>query len=142
MEEVKPVYVIDACVAIKWILNEGNTKEALKLRYLYEIDAIQLIIPSFFFWEICSVLSKKEPEMVLPFFSDLKIADMLKCELSRDHTLRALKIMEKYPKISFYDASYHALAMAEEGTFITADKKYYDTTKKEGHIQLLKNLKI
>jgi len=49
--------------------------------------------------------------------------------------------MKKYTKISFYDAAYHALALNTGGTFITADKKYYEKTKSEGNIMLLKNYK-
>ena len=52
------------------------------------------------------------------------------------------RLVKKYPKVSFYDASYHALAKAYEGTFITADKKYYEATKKEGNIKLFSELKI
>ena len=52
------------------------------------------------------------------------------------------KLMEKYPKISFYDAAYHALAKAYNTDLITADKQYYKLTKKEGNIKLLANLKL
>ncbi len=52
------------------------------------------------------------------------------------------KLVAKYPKISFYDAAYHALAKAYHAMFVTADEKYYEMTKKEGNITLLSNLKI
>jgi predicted nucleic acid-binding protein len=38
---------------------------------------------------------------------------------------------------SFYDVSYHALAIVNECQFITADKKHYEKTKKEGYIELI-----
>ena len=50
--------------------------------------------------------------------------------------------MDKYPGISFYDASYHALAKAYGIPYITADKKYYQMTEKEGNIKLLQKIEI
>lgn len=50
--------------------------------------------------------------------------------------------MKKYPRVSFYDASYHALAIAYDGLFVTADRKYYEMTRKEGNVTLLEDLKI
>ena len=40
-------------------------------------------------------------------------------------------------RITFYDASYHALAIKQKGTFITSDKKYFNKVRDKSHIQLL-----
>jgi len=39
--------------------------------------------------------------------------------------------------VSFYDASYHALAKKIGGVFITADNRYYDKAKVVGNIEPL-----
>ena len=39
--------------------------------------------------------------------------------------------------MTFYDAAYHALALVEHGTFVTADGKYFTKAKKAGAIALL-----
>ena len=142
MEENKPKYVIDASTAIKWVVDEKHSEVALKIRYFYELDLIYLLVPSVFFWEVLNTISRKKPEMAMPFLSEIKMADILECRLSESQTLKSIELMQKYPKISFYDASYHALAIEEQGTFITADKKYYEIAKKEGHIQLLEDFKV
>jgi len=41
--------------------------------------------------------------------------------------------------VSFYDASYHALAKKIGGVFITADNRYYDKAKVVGNIEPLGN---
>ncbi|POZ52200.1 type II toxin-antitoxin system VapC family toxin [Methylovulum psychrotolerans] len=40
---------------------------------------------------------------------------------------------------SFYDASYHALAIANDCTFITADNRHVSKTAQFGHVVLLKD---
>ncbi|MDZ4217204.1 MAG: type II toxin-antitoxin system VapC family toxin, partial [Candidatus Gracilibacteria bacterium] len=46
---------------------------------------------------------------------------------------QAFKIIKTYP-VSFYDASYHALALVTKGTFVTLDEKYYQKTKGLKHV--------
>ena len=36
-------------------------------------------------------------------------------------TLKAFAIMKNFHKVSFYDASYHAMAIENGGIFLTAD---------------------
>jgi len=68
-------------------------------------------------------------------FRTLKIKEAL---LSIETAALAFKIMKKCTSVSFYDASYHALALYSGGTFITADKKYFKKARSFGHIQQLK----
>ena len=51
----------------------------------------------------------------------------------------AFDLINTYKTISFYDASYHALALEEGGTFLTNDEKYYKKTKNAGGIMLLRD---
>ncbi|MDP4008281.1 MAG: type II toxin-antitoxin system VapC family toxin [Candidatus Peregrinibacteria bacterium] len=131
--------IIDSSVAIKWLLNEEDSEIAMHLRNLYKHDLIDIIVPSHFYWEICNVMARKASAGALRFFSELRMSDILEVRLTNRNALMACKLMEKYPKISFYDASYHALAILEKGIFVTADQKYYETMREEGSIILLKN---
>lgn len=38
-----------------------------------------------------------------------------------------------------YDSVYHAMAIINDGVFITSDKRHYEKTKSFGHITLLKD---
>lgn len=42
-------------------------------------------------------------------------------------------------KTSFYDSSYHFLAMIRRAEFLTADKKYFQKAKQLGNIELLQS---
>lgn len=41
---------------------------------------------------------------------------------------------------SFYDSTYHAIAILNNCNFVTSDKKHYDKTKGLGHIELFNNI--
>ncbi|MEK7523423.1 MAG: hypothetical protein AAB588_00140 [Patescibacteria group bacterium] len=49
------------------------------------------------------------------------------------------ELMKNFSGVTFYDSGYHALALQEGGTFITADEKYFQKTKKQGGVMLLKD---
>jgi predicted nucleic acid-binding protein len=38
-----------------------------------------------------------------------------------------------------YDSIYHALAIVEDGVFVTADNRHFEKVKNFGHIALLKD---
>ncbi len=139
MAENKLKYIIDASVALKWAMVEGEDLEkALLLKTLIKKRLIDALVPSLFFYEILNSLGRKKPELALVFFSQIKMTRILECRLTTAEILTAIQLMKKYPKTSFYDTAYHALAIHEGGTFITSDEKYYETTKKRGNIVLLK----
>lgn len=136
-------FVLDASVAIKWALKEKNgSREALIIKRLYQTGELDLFTTGHFFFEVCNVVFRKAPEGALPFLSQLRMMGVIECRLTELQALKAFELMQNYPKVSFYDASYHALAICEHATFITADEKYYETTKKEGHILLLRNFTL
>jgi len=137
------IIVLDASVAVKWYLSdkEGDLEEALLLKESFLDKNIFLLVPQHFLSEFSNTIFRKFPQHALSVFSDLQNFKIPFVVLSLEVASLAGILMKKYPKISFYDAAYHALAMHKEGTFVTADEQYYKTTKKEGHILLLKNYK-
>ena len=134
----KPI-IIDASVVLKWIIFEDEplVERALSLRQDFLDKKIKILVPNHFFAEIGNVLGRKLPHQMLRFFSELKMTRISEYSLSLALASLALELMGKYPKISFYDAVYHALAIQEKGIFVTADKKYFEFTKKEGAVQFL-----
>lgn len=49
---------------------------------------------------------------------------------------RAIELARQYNH-HLFDTLYHAAALEESATFITADRRYYDKAKLAGHIMLL-----
>ena len=139
MEESK-LMVIDASIIIKWLLEEQNGMEqAEKIQDDLIERNIKILIPGHCYMEVANTISRKAPELALNFISKLKVSTIREQILNISKITLALDLMKKYKKISFYDAAYHALAISEGATFVTADEKYYETTKEQGNIILLQN---
>lgn len=140
MAENKTNFVIDASVIYKWATHEPEYLEEALLVKDHFVEKINLLmVPVFCFAEVCNALFIKRPRMALEYFSQLIEFGIEEYAISFNLANLSFQLMERYPGISFYDASYHALAIRKNGTFITADEKYYRKTHKEGHIMLLKD---
>ena len=140
MAENKNIFVVDASVIFKWAVDEGgDTAKAILLKEDAGNRKIHIIVPTFCFTEICNALGLKYPSIAMQFFSELLVAGLDERQVSFDVANIAFQLMQQYSGITFYDASYHALAIHENATFITADEKYYKKTKKESRIMLLKD---
>lgn len=137
----RPICVIDSSVMIKWVHPEENRDEALEIRERHFQKKIEIYVPNLTFYEILNYLSRKHPEQSLYIYSQILTFRMTEVHLSLKITARAIEITNKFPKTSFYDAVYHSIAIEQNGTFITADEKYYNQTKSLKHIQLLKDYK-
>lgn len=140
MAENKQLFVADASVIFKWAVEETNDAQpALLFKDDFVNKKIHILVPVFCFTEICNALGLKYPEIAMNFFSQLLILGLDERQVSFDVANIAFQLMQQYSGITFYDASYYALAIQENATFITADEKYYKKTKKESRIMLLKD---
>lgn len=140
-----PRYVIDASILLKPALKELGplTDKAKKIIQAKENYRICVFTPDIFRYEFFNTLVRKRGEIHARLaYKALTKRQLCMFPLEDYYWETAQKLMGKYPQISFYDASYHALAKAYNIPYITADKKYYEITKKEGNIQLLEDLRL
>src|SRR3989338_6609419 len=122
MGDHRAIFVPDASVLVKWALNEPEEKmQALQLRRDFFANTVDLIVPPHCFSELANVLSIKAPQVALIQLSSFITMNIIESHFSLELASIALQLTKKYKGISFYDASYHALAIKEGGTFITAD---------------------
>ena len=137
----KPLFIVDASVVLKWFLEENDDKaEAMTLGESYLNKDIEFEMLDYTIAEIFNTMVLKlDRKKALSALSHLFTFNILQCNVTLEIASQAAELMGKYKGISFYDAGYHALAKLEDGTFITADEKYYKKTHKEGNIMLLKN---
>ena len=135
------LFIVDASVALKWFLSnlEHDLDQAFQIRSDFFESEVDLLVPAHFFVEFLNIMFRKKMDGALSSFSELQNFGIPFAALSLEVAGVAGLLMKKYPKISFYDAFYHALAIHKEGTFVTADESYYKLCKKEGHIILLKD---
>ena len=139
----KKKYIVDASIIIKWLVHEKDDLSfALSLLNDFSNKKIQLSIPIFIHWEVNNFLGRAlDLESASEKYSYFKLLKLEENHLSMSATVRAFAIMKKFRKVSFYDASYHALAIENGGIFLTADKKYYEKTREIGSVMLLQNYK-
>jgi len=115
--------VIDASIAIKWVINEDDTSQALALR-----QTARLIAPELLAVECANILWKKTQRQELSRQEALFAARLLQgasLELrptrSLLETATRIAIDLKHPA---YDCLYLALAVESECRFVTADRRF------------------
>jgi predicted nucleic acid-binding protein len=138
-----PVIVPDASVLLKWALeskDEDDRERALELKDSWLSGACQDLDPTLWVFEVGNILGIKRSstaEQLLLAMVDLEL------EERAPHTYfnAIYRLMGRY-KVTFYDASYHALAIHTGGTFLTADVAYVKKTSAAGHVVELKDWHI
>lgn len=124
-------FVVDANVAIKWVLVEVHSDIALRLLN----DEYELFVPDFFFAEIGNIFWKRvrRGETTL----DLAQADLrtliegdLQVHPSLSLMPRALEIAVRVEQ-AVYDCVYLALAVIHNCQMVTADERFYNALSKD-----------
>ena len=106
-------------------------------------EEAKIIIPSLFKYEVLKTATILEEDLKKPF--EL-LTHFLEAGVEvKEVNFQILEIVKKiilngsiksgFP--SFYDAIYHAIAISEKATFITADKKYFAKVNGFNNIVLL-----
>ena len=121
--------VVDASVAVKWVLPEDGTPEALRIQQRYQDEEIDLIAPYLVVSEVANVLWKRERR------GDLSADAARHClqEFLRNSPVlldsaavstSALGLALAHDR-SFYDCLYLAWALEEQCSLITADERFF-----------------
>ncbi|HMA73414.1 MAG TPA: type II toxin-antitoxin system VapC family toxin [Xanthobacteraceae bacterium] len=116
-------HVIDASIAVKWVIEEQGTPEALVLRRKAKLIAPELLVA-----ECANVLCKKVQRNELTKEEALLAARLL--QGAEIELLPMRSLFEAATRISIelnhpaYDCMYVALAVANECTFVTADERF------------------
>ena len=120
--------VVDASVALKWVLQEEYTEEALALRSRWEDNAELIIAPPIFRSEVSNVLHRRARREE---FTHVDARDLLDALLPAVATTepgglygRALTMAGELMLRSTYDVLYLALAESEGCEFWTADLRF------------------
>jgi predicted nucleic acid-binding protein len=130
--------VIDASVSIKWFFrskNEEHIPKAVEILEGIGDNRISIIEPPHWMAETIAVLARLQPAKVTRAIdlldameipvkataSEFKLASRIALDL--DHHL--------------FDTLYHALALREGATLITADRRYFNKAAEMGLIKML-----
>jgi predicted nucleic acid-binding protein len=120
-------YVLDASVALKWVLPEALSDKARRLREDYRKGVHELLAPDIFLIEVAHALTRAERRRIIPVgYADAFVADILQTapRLRSFAPLlpRAIAI-SSHLRTGLYDCFYIALAEQEGCELITADEK-------------------
>jgi predicted nucleic acid-binding protein len=119
--------VLDASVALKWVLPETDSPKALSLRDDYKKGIHELISPDVFPIELAHALTRAERRGILkPPEAIAKLADVL-ATAPRLHACGPLlghaAALSSNARIGVYDCLYVALAEREQCALVTADSR-------------------
>lgn len=133
---MKGYAVVDASLAVKWVLKEPYTEEALSLGDRWLAEETKPIAPCLLFIEITNVLHRRaikgqislsHAEHLLKGLLNMGIEIW---ESPRLH-IRALQLAQKLQRTSVYDAHYLALAEIMDCEFWTADERFFNSVREQ-----------
>ena len=132
--------VIDAGVAVKWFIPDATIKtdvdRALQLLASAQRDEARFLQPPHWVSEVTAVLVRLAPKTVGSSVEALMALAFVKTANDVGHYQRAISLALKLDH-HLFDTLYHAVALEEKATLITADRKYYDKAKRLGSILML-----
>ena len=131
----------DASVLLKWVIpgdDGANTAAALSLREEAVSGAIDLVVPQLWIYEVGNALARRFPEQVDDLLASLVDFHLTEAGLDSEWRAQAVSLAATCG-VPFYDAAYHAVALARDGVFVTADERYVDRASKVGRVTVLRH---
>lgn len=125
---------------LKWVLpaaDEYDVEQALRLRDAIADRQVRAAVPSLWIYELGNTLARRLPNSAEATLEALMRFDFDIGAESRDWMHQVLELTRRYG-VTFYDASYHALAIIHQGLFVTADERYLRRTAKAGSVTHLR----
>jgi predicted nucleic acid-binding protein len=128
--------VPDASVLLKWVLPEERepyAAQAIAIRDAFISGRIHLLVPPLWFYEVGNVLVAHYSDSAAERLAALAAFRIPEARPTAAWRERIIKLAAERG-VTFYDASYHALAATLGGIFVTADEKYLRKTGPDSHL--------
>ncbi len=130
--------VVDASIAIKWVLREDDSHVAQSLLSEWIKEQVVILVPTLLPYEVTNILYRKARQGEINFDraklgitkilrTGLEIADLE--DLDSAINIRAMELAEKFNLPAAYDAHYLALAEGESYNLWTADTRMWNSVK-------------
>jgi predicted nucleic acid-binding protein len=120
-------YVLDSCVAIKWVLPEPDTPQAVQIRTAFLRGEHELLAPDIFPVEVAHALARAERRGIIsPPFGARRLRNILAYSPVLHSYLPLLPrafALASQARIGVYDCLYVALAEREGCSLLTADDR-------------------
>ena len=144
MTGISTSVVPDASIILKWVLpreNEPYSKQAHAISQAFYDNEINLILPSLWVYEVGNVLTLKYPEVAGVLLAQLTNLDIPVVQPSVRLIELTTKLATRH-STTFYDASYHALAITTGALFVTADEKFLRKVPDDTYCQHIRDWNI
>jgi predicted nucleic acid-binding protein len=135
-------YVVDASIIIKWVSGderEPDHEKAMGLLNAWYEGYVDISAPGLWKYEVGNFLGRNLNKDALEKMDMLLDLNIKNIEFT-DNMFRQCFLWMKDNSITFYDASYLAVAFEVDGTLITADEKFVNKMKKQKNVCLLREL--
>jgi predicted nucleic acid-binding protein len=130
------VVVVDASLALKWVLSEADSSTAITLLQRWNTDKMEVIAPALFTYEATNILYRQVVTDKLTYNEVKKlltklfsIGILLNFEQHREISLRAMELSHRFGLPAAYDAHYLALAEHEKCEYWTADTRLWNAVR-------------
>jgi predicted nucleic acid-binding protein len=122
--------IVDASLALKWVLTEVYTPEAVQLLTDWTADQTTIVAPGWFACEVANALYQKVRTGVATLADiDAAIETILDAVVLRDvepaTARRAVAIADELGQKASYDSAYLAVAEREGCELWTADERFH-----------------
>lgn len=131
--------VVDASVAVKWVIRDPLAKsdvdKAVAILRAIRARTIEAAEPPHWVAEILAVIARARPQhvpLVLGLLSTLPFKEIRQFGCYRQAADIAVQLNHH-----LFDTLYHAVALEEGATLVTADATYFGKAKDLGGVQLL-----
>jgi predicted nucleic acid-binding protein len=140
---MKPIIVPDASVILKWVLkmDEEHVEKALALLSSWVAGETDIVVPSLWVYEVGNIVGRRNAERAEEIMALLLDYRFPEARSDAGHLMASLDLMRRHA-VTFYDASYHAVALKAGGTFVTADEAYVRRAGEAGQVVSLKDFAI
>ncbi|HEX7378542.1 MAG TPA: type II toxin-antitoxin system VapC family toxin [Pirellulales bacterium] len=124
-------YVLDSSVALKWVLPEPDSANAIRLRAASQNGVHELLAPSILHVEVAHALTRVERQRRIAVSAGWPLwrTIMVDCPALTDSypLMRRAFELSSQARIGVYDCLYVALAEAEQCSVATADERLLKT---------------
>jgi predicted nucleic acid-binding protein len=127
------VVVVDASLALKWVLSQEDSSTAIALLQKWNIEKTEVIAPALFTYEATNILFRQVVARKLTYDEAMKlltklfaIGILLNFAQHKEISIRAMDISHHFGLPAAYDAHYLALAEYEQCEYWTADTRLWN----------------
>ena len=137
------VAVVDASVILKWVLeqNEEDLEHARAIQRAAVQGKLRILVPPLWRFEVGNTLVRKVPDHAETWLHLCETSGLEEMSVTDEVQAKTVELCRKHG-VTFYDASYHALALVSKGTFVTADERYVAKAKLSGSVVHLSEFEV